>query len=62
MSALMNPQMGFYAAASKQADGVDEKLNAKLTRSGADAARRKFTPEFITGSTKSVVKRSVTPN
>jgi ATP-dependent Clp protease ATP-binding subunit ClpA len=26
---------------------VDEKLGAKMARSGADAARRKFTPEFI---------------
>ncbi|HEX6895011.1 MAG TPA: AAA family ATPase, partial [Bryobacteraceae bacterium] len=50
MSALMNPRLGFNAAASArecQNGKVDEKLNGKIARSGADAARRKFTPEFI---------------
>lgn len=50
MSALMNPRLGFNAAASArecQNGKIDEKLNGKIARSGADAARRKFTPEFI---------------
>ena len=50
MSALMNPRLGFNAAASArecQNGKVDEKLSGKIARSGADAARRKFTPEFI---------------
>ncbi len=50
MSSLMNPRLGFGACDNigKPKDGaIDEKLNAKLSRSGADAARRKFTPEFI---------------
>jgi len=50
MSALMNPRLGFTAAecARKAQTGtVDEKLGAKITRSGVEAARRKFTPEFI---------------
>src|SRR5262245_18662896 len=59
MSALMNPRMGFYAAASKQADSVDEKLNAKVTRSGVDAARRKFTPEFMNRLDKVVVFKAL---
>jgi ATP-dependent Clp protease ATP-binding subunit ClpA len=59
MSALMNPKIGFYAAASKQADGVDEKLNAKVTRSGVDAARRKFTPEFMNRLDKVVVFKAL---
>ncbi len=50
MSALMCPRLGFNAgeAARNATNGfVDEKLNGKLVRSGIDAARRKFTPEFI---------------
>ena len=50
MSALMNPRLGFNAAACAQdaKNGVvDEKLSGKIVRSGVDAARRKFTPEFI---------------
>jgi ATP-dependent Clp protease ATP-binding subunit ClpB len=50
MSALMNPRLGFHAApgARESQNGIiDEKMNGKIARSGADAARRKFTPEFI---------------
>lgn len=50
MSAMMTPRLGFNAAESarqSQNGTVDEKMNGKLARSGADAARRKFTPEFI---------------
>jgi ATP-dependent Clp protease ATP-binding subunit ClpA len=50
MSSLMNPRLGFAACDSvgKPQNGmIDDKMNAKLSRSGADAARRKFTPEFI---------------
>jgi ATP-dependent Clp protease ATP-binding subunit ClpB len=50
MSALIAPKVGFGArdARDKMATGVvDEKINGKMNRSGIDAARRKFTPEFI---------------
>jgi ATP-dependent Clp protease ATP-binding subunit ClpB len=50
MSALMNPRLGFNASeTSRQSQNgtMDEKLSAKIGRSGIDAARRKFTPEFI---------------
>jgi len=50
MSALVNPRLGFNAgeAAQQSQNGiVDEKLNGKMMRTGAEAARRKFTPEFI---------------
>ena len=50
MSSLMNPKLGFMAreAARQSAAGqTDDKLNGKIKRSGAEAARRKFTPEFI---------------
>lgn len=50
MNALMSPRLGFGAPAARQqtAAGVaDEKLTGKLARSGVEAARRKFTPEFL---------------
>ncbi len=36
---------------------VDEKLNKKVAKSGLDAARRKFTPEFMNRIDKVVVYR-----
>src|SRR5580693_3749000 len=47
MSALVNPRLGFNAgecARQSQSGIVDEKLNGKMMRTGAEAARRKFTP------------------
>ncbi len=60
MAALLHPRLGFNAAenARKATDGVmDEKLNGKISRSGTDAARRKFTPEFINRLDKIVTFR-----
>jgi len=60
MSALMTPRLGFSApeAAQKCQSGiVDEKLNGKMVRSSIDAARRKFTPEFINRLDKIVTFR-----
>jgi ATP-dependent Clp protease ATP-binding subunit ClpA len=56
----MNPKLGFGAAvAARDAQNgtVDEKLNGKMVRSGVDAARRKFTPEFINRLDKIVTFR-----
>jgi ATP-dependent Clp protease ATP-binding subunit ClpB len=50
MSALMAPKLGFGVAEAKErmATGtVDEKTTSKMGRTGLEAARRKFTPEFI---------------
>jgi len=49
MSALMNPRLGFAANVTPECQNgiVDEKMNGKIARSGVDAARRKFTPEFM---------------
>ncbi|MGI8743550.1 MAG: AAA family ATPase [Bryobacteraceae bacterium] len=50
MSALMSPKLGFNATetARKALHGTpDDKMNGKLSRTGTDAARKKFTPEFI---------------
>jgi len=64
MGALLSPKMGFAAAAAAtQSDAATsaaaEKLNAKVMRSGIDAARRKFTPEFINRLDKIVVFKSL---
>jgi len=50
MSALMSPRLGFHAAMAREnaANGtVDQDMGGKLARSGVEAARRKFTPEFM---------------
>jgi len=60
MSSLMSPKLGFNCVPQSSNDGDcrnDEKLNAKVARTGVDAARRKFTPEFINRLDKIVVFR-----
>ncbi len=60
MSALTNPKLGFHAveaARQAQAGQIDEKLNGKIARTGTEAARRKFTPEFINRLDKIVTFR-----
>jgi ATP-dependent Clp protease ATP-binding subunit ClpA len=60
MTSLMSPKLGFNCVreSTQNADcRNDEKLNAKVARTGVDAARRKFTPEFINRLDKIVVFR-----
>jgi ATP-dependent Clp protease ATP-binding subunit ClpB len=50
MSSIMSPKLGFATqeAREKTATGqMDEKTTGKLARTGVEAARRKFTPEFM---------------
>jgi len=50
MTSLLAPKLGFTAGEARQdvATGkFDDKMSAKIGRSGVEAARRKFTPEFI---------------
>jgi ATP-dependent Clp protease ATP-binding subunit ClpB len=50
MTALISPKLGFNAcdAGRKAQNGIPEEgLEIKIERSAVDAARRKFTPEFI---------------
>ncbi len=60
MSALVSPKLGFGSCLN-QAEPVelDEKMNEKLSRSGIEAARRKFTPEFMNRIDKCVVFKSL---
>jgi len=58
MSSMMRPNVGFAAgeAQRKYAEGVvDESLTSKIARAGVEAARRKFTPEFMNRIDKVVV-------
>jgi ATP-dependent Clp protease ATP-binding subunit ClpA len=61
MGALMNPRLGFGAVANAKAiaDGTsdDGKLEGKLKRTAVEAARRKFTPEFMNRLDKIVTFR-----
>jgi ATP-dependent Clp protease ATP-binding subunit ClpA len=60
MTSLMSPKLGFNCVRQASQDAecrTDEKLNAKVARTGVDAARRKFTPEFINRLDKIVVFR-----
>src|ERR1700722_6604139 len=49
MSSMLSPKLGFasFNAPQSQDGTFDEKMSGKISRSGVDAARRKFTPEFI---------------
>jgi ATP-dependent Clp protease ATP-binding subunit ClpA len=56
MSNLLNPRVGFQGeAAVRDCSEVDAKTAGKMARSGVDAARRKFTPEFMNRLDKIVV-------
>ncbi|HTB10994.1 MAG TPA: AAA family ATPase [Bryobacteraceae bacterium] len=50
MSSIMAPKLGFGSADTriKSSTGLfDDKMTGKIARSGVEAARRKFTPEFM---------------
>jgi ATP-dependent Clp protease ATP-binding subunit ClpA len=58
MGSILRPNLGFAAGEDerKSAAGiVDEKLTTKVARAGVEAARRKFTPEFMNRIDKVVV-------
>ena len=52
MTSLLAPKLGFAAAAPAL---LDEKMASKISRSAVEAARRKFTPEFMNRIDKVVV-------
>jgi ATP-dependent Clp protease ATP-binding subunit ClpA len=58
MTALLSPRLGFNAAEqSRQAQSgtLNDKVAGKISRAGTEAARRKFTPEFMNRIDKVVV-------
>ena len=54
MSALTSPRLGFGHPTLEEA-GAQEQLSSRMSRIGVDAARRKFTPEFMNRLDKVVV-------
>ena len=60
MGSILRPNLGFATSEveRQRAEGkVDEGLNDKIARAGVEAARRKFTPEFMNRIDKTVVFR-----
>ena len=57
MNSLLSPKLGFLAGKARQMAEAPEKMAGKITRSGVEAARRKFTPEFMNRLDKVVVFR-----
>jgi len=60
MGSIMKPNLGFAAGDTERrhaAGQVDENLNDKVSRAGVEAARRRFTPEFMNRIDKVVVFR-----
>ncbi len=56
MSALVSPRLGFGAGQGvAETTETTESLSKKMSRSGVEAARRKFTPEFMNRIDKVVV-------
>ena len=58
MSSLVSPRLGFHAP-SFDGSGCNGKLSTRISRTGIEAARRKFTPEFINRLDKIVVFQSL---
>ena len=58
MTAILRPKLGFgavEAARRSPASGIDPRLTDKVSRAGLEAARRKFSPEFMNRLDKVVV-------
>jgi len=58
MNSILRPNLGFAAGECERrhaAGIVDEKLSGKVAQAGLEAARRKFTPEFMNRIDKTVV-------
>jgi ATP-dependent Clp protease ATP-binding subunit ClpB len=64
MTSILRPNLGFAAIDTEhqRAGVVDEGLGNKLSRAAIDAARRKFTPEFMNRIDKTVVFKPLGPS
>ena len=62
MGSILRPNMGFAASEVQRlrdSGHVDENLKDKISKVGVEAARRKFTPEFMNRIDKTVVFRAL---
>ena len=60
MGSILNPSLGFGAAETERTrcgGKLDDETSRKISRAGVEAARRKFTPEFMNRIDKTVVFR-----
>lgn len=59
MSSILSPKLGFGVGdvQNRNICALDNKLGDKISRSGIEAARKKFTPEFMNRLDKTVVFR-----
>jgi ATP-dependent Clp protease ATP-binding subunit ClpB len=58
MNAMLRPKLGFAAMETERQHAIgviDPKLSDKISHAGLDAARRKFTPEFMNRIDKTVI-------
>ena len=63
MSSLVSPKLGFNKILNdSEQDLSDEQLSKKMSRTGVEAARRKFTPEFMNRIDKTVVFKPLGQN
>ena len=58
MSSLVSPRLGFHVP-SADGPACNGNLSTRISRTGVEAARRRFTPEFINRLDKVVVFRSL---
>jgi ATP-dependent Clp protease ATP-binding subunit ClpB len=58
MSSLVSPKLGFHVSTPDDSNGAPT-LAAKVSRTGVEAARRKFTPEFLNRLDRIVVFRAL---
>src|SRR6267154_2075326 len=58
MSSLVSPKLGFHVSTPDDSNCATT-LSAKVSRAGIEAARRKFTPEFLNRLDKIVVFRAL---
>ncbi len=59
---LLKPRLGFAASASPQTGAVTAETSGRMDRSAKEAARRKFTPEFVNRLDKIVVFKPLGTN
>ena len=59
MNSLLRPKLGFASieAERQHAIAIDQKLGDKISRTGVEAARRKFSPEFMNRIDRTVIFR-----
>ena len=64
IGSILHPQMGFAAspADGMQAAAPSGDIDARIARAGLEAARRKFTPEFLNRIDRTVVFRPLRPD